>query len=157
MLRARQLSIGEETKQASHRAHLIETLGNRLGFDRVRAFSACNNHLPEFEFAQVDAIKQSEIQWPQAPRERPIRLYTPPEWVRVETPGRPPIKFQWRRVSYETERASGPERLTPRWHEDKDLRTRDYWKIQTKEGARLWLLTYPAADTPEWYVAGAFP
>ena len=156
-IRARQLSIGDEAKKTDQRTRLIETLGNRLGFDRVRVFAAGDCHLPENESSQIDAVKQLAPHWIDAPRERPIRLYTPPEWIKVKTPGRPPHEFTWRRVLYHTDAAAGPERLTPRWYADKDLRTRDYWKVQTKEGQRLWLLTYPAAPVPEWYVAGVFP
>ncbi len=155
-VRLRQMAMGEDTKRSNHRLHLIETLGNRIGFDHVRVFQACASHLPEHEFAQVEAV-QAQSKWERSPRERPIRLFQPPEYVEVETPGRPPLAFKWRRMPFQTHKGHGPERITPRWYLDNDLRTRDYWKVQTKQGRRLWLLTYPGEAREAWYVAGEFP
>ena len=155
-IRLKQASFGEEAKRADDRLTLIETLGNRIGFDHVRVFQAKDSHVPEHEYEQVEAV-QAEPRWVQAPRERPIRLFTPPEYVQVETPGRPPKAFKWRRMDFLSETAHGPERITPRWFRDEDLRTRDYWKVQTSQGRRLWLLNYPGEATEDWYVAGEFP
>ncbi|NQY98486.1 MAG: DNA polymerase Y family protein [Henriciella sp.] len=155
-IRLKQTSFGEEAKRADDRLILIETLGNRIGFDHVRVFQAKDSHVPEHEFEQAEAV-QAAPRWVQAPRERPIRLFTPPEYVQVETPGRPPKAFKWRRMDFSSETAHGPERITPRWFRDEDLRTRDYWKVQTRQGRRLWLLNYPGEETEDWYVAGEFP
>ncbi len=155
-IRLKQGSFGEDAKRADQRLILIETLGNRIGFDHVRIFNPRDNHVPEHEFEQVEA---AGIQpgWRPAPRARPIRLFTPPEFIQVETPGRPPRAFKWRRLSFLTQTAKGPERITPRWHREDDLRTRDYWQVQTEQGRRLWLLTYPGEAQEDWYVAGEFP
>lgn len=155
-IRFQQTSIGEEVKQADERARLIETLGNRIGFDRVKTFAPCDSHLPEHEYQLIETVGAAQQNWEPPPKRRPLRLFQPPEYLRVETPGRPPRAFFWRRLLFTTAHASGPERLTPRWFADEDLRTRDYWTVQTKEGRRLWLLTYPG-QTQDWYVAGEFP
>ncbi len=155
-IRLKQTSFGDAAKRADDRLTLIETLGNRIGFDHVRVFQGKDSHVPEHEYEQVEAV-QAEPSWDGAPRERPIRLFTPPEYVQVETPGRPPKAFKWRRMAFLSETAHGPERITPRWFRDEDLRTRDYWKIQTRQGRRLWLLNYPGEATEDWYVAGEFP
>ena len=157
-IRLRQMTTGEEARRSDERARLIETLGNRLGFDHVRVFQSCDSHLPEYEYAQVEAIGQPEPRWEESPRLRPIRLFRSPEWLRVEAPGRPPARFVWRRQDYTLHSARGPERLTARWHAAGDMRTRDYWQVQTAEGPRLWLLNYPGSGPArEWYVAGVFP
>jgi protein ImuB len=155
-LRPRQLSMGEDAKRVDHRLRLIETLGNRIGFDHVRIFQSQDVHVPELEFAQVEAF-QGPTDWTPSPRLRPIRLFTPPEFVQVETAGRPPLAFKWRRMSFASHKVVGPERITPRWQSDKDLRTRDYWHVQTEQGRRLWLLNYPGDSSEDWYVAGEFP
>lgn len=152
----KQLSMGEETKRADHRLQLIDTLGNRIGFDHIRIFKSCDSHLPEDEFEQVEAVNTQVLAWQSSPRERPIRLFTPPEFVTVDIAGRPPPAFTWRRMAFETKDTKGPERLTPRWHSSVDLRTRDYWRVQTAQGRRLWLLTYPGHDRDDWFVAGEF-
>lgn len=156
-IRLRQSTMEEDTKHADQRTRLIETLGNRIGFDHVRVFVPRESHLPEYEFEQVEAVQAGATSWSAPPRARPVRLFNPPEYVRVGIAGRPPVSFNWRGLVFTAEHAEGPERLTPRWHVDKDLRTRDYWKVQTIEGRRLWLLTYPASPVQDWYVAGEFP
>lgn len=155
-IRLQQTTFGEDAKRVDQRLILIETLGNRIGFDHVRIFNARDNHVPEHEFEQIQAAGVVP-NWHQAPRPRPIRLFKPPEFVQVETPGRPPPAFKWRRLSFSTQKAEGPERITPRWYREEDLRTRDYWAVQTDEGRRLWLLNYPGDEGEDWYVAGEFP
>ncbi|MEL7041679.1 MAG: DNA polymerase Y family protein [Pseudomonadota bacterium] len=154
-IRLKQGSFGDDAKRADQRLILIETLGNRIGFDHVRIFKPRDHHVPEQEFAQVEAAGMTP-DWQPAPRPRPIRLFAPPEFVQVETPGRPPLNFKWRRMSFATDRAHGPERITPRWYREEDPRTRDYWTVQTDQGRRLWLLNYPGEDAKDWYVAGEF-
>ena len=154
-IRLKQGSFGEDAKRADQRLILIETLGNRLGFDHIRVFKPRDHHVPELEFDQVEAAGVTPY-WDVAPRPRPIRLFSPPEFVQVETPGRPPLNFKWRRMSFSTDRAHGPERITPRWYREEDPRTRDYWTVQTDQGRRLWLLKYPGEDTQDRYVAGEF-
>lgn len=155
-IRLQQTTFGEDARRADQRLILIETLGNRIGFDHVRIFNPRDNHVPEHEFEQIQAAG-TVPGWQSAPRARPIRLFTPPEFIHVETPGRPPCAFKWRRLSFLTQNAEGPERITPRWYREEDLRTRDYWTVQTAEGRRLWLLTYPGDENEDWYVAGEFP
>ena len=154
-IRLRQTVFGEETKRADQRLILIETLGNRLGFDHIRIFKSRDHHVPEHEFEQVEAVAM-ESDWRLAPRARPIRLFTPPEFVQIEQPGRPPYAFTWRRCAFAVEESEGPERITPRWYRKEDPRTRDYWRVQTREGRRLWLLNYPGDAGQDWYVAGEF-
>ena len=150
------MAMGEESKQAANRLLLIETLGNRIGFDHVRVFKPRQTHVPEYAFEQVEAVLVTP-EWQRVSGARPIRLFTPPEFAHTEIAGRPPKAFKWRRIAFETRTAEGPERITPRWHCDEDLRTRDYWRVQTEQGRRLWLLSYPGDQSEAWYVAGEFP
>lgn len=152
----KQISMGERSAHKDSLYKLIDTLANRVGFNRVRVFQQHDSFLPEQGFEQVGAAKQEEVEWTKSERLRPIRLFNPPEYAKVETAGRPPKRFVWRDTTFDTKTANGPERLTPRWFKDKDLRTRDYWIVQTEQGQRLWLLTYPGANRKDWYVAGEF-
>ncbi|KCZ52932.1 hypothetical protein HY29_17780 [Hyphomonas beringensis] len=157
-LHPRQTGFDRRDERQDDRTDLISTLGNRLGFDRVRIYAAVDSHLPELEFTTLEAMDRPDAPvWTPSPRARPLRLYNPPEYLRVETPGRPPLRFEWRRRLYETACATGPERLAGEWWRDGDARLRDYWRVETREGPRLWLLTWPGAATPDWFVAGRFP
>lgn len=157
-VRAKQLGFGKAGYTDENVARLVTTLGNRLGFDHVRKFAPRDSHLPEREAIQIEAVsKDAETMWRASTRMRPIKLYPYPEYLHTLEPGRPPKKFQWRRQVYTTDKAKGPERLTPEWWRKGEPRVRDYWRVETANGPRLWLLTYPASETPEWFVAGRFP
>lgn len=157
-LHPRQGGFDTRSQQEDDRADLVSTLGNRLGFDRVRLFAPGDSHLPEREFVTREAIDgPEEIPWVSSPRLRPLRLWHPPERLRVEIPGRPPLKFEWRRRSYETGSALGPERLAAEWWRETDMALRDYWRVETKTGLRLWLVTFPGQGDEAWFVAGRFP
>ena len=71
-----------------------------------------------------------------------------------------PARFRWRRRDFAVRMAAGPERLQPEWwFEDPDWRsgTRDYWRVETEGGERLWLFFgQGGAVDPQWYCEGAF-
>lgn len=156
-VQAHQLTLDSEIRRQNDADHIVSTLGNRLGFDRVRRFVAGNSHLPEKEYETVEAMNcRSDLNWRASPRKRPLRLYKPPEPLRILKPGRPPKRFEWRGRSFDTKSAAGPERLNLEWWQG-ETATRDYWRVQTRNGPRLWLLTYPARKSGDWFVAGKFP
>ena len=156
-VRFKQTKFGTDERAKESFDRLVTTLGNRLGFDHVRRFTAHDSHLPEREFMQTEAVSRAQAErWEHRPRKRPIRLFPEPEYLRPLAPGRPPGRFEWRRKTYETAKASGPERLTPEWWREEKGRLRDYWRVETQEGPRLWLVTYPGAAASEWFIAGKF-
>ncbi|WP_420350957.1 hypothetical protein [Paenirhodobacter sp.] len=54
-----------------------------------------------------------------------------------------------------TGRATGPERIAPEWWQPPDpYGLRDYWRIDTIQGRRLWLFFTP--QDPRWFVQGEF-
>ncbi len=161
-IRVRQQILGGEAqKQAEDFDQLISTLGNRLGFDRVRRFLPRDQHIPEGEFCSVEAVSPEQAVWEAAPRPRPLRLFRRPERLRTLTPGRPPPKFEWRGRAFDISAAEGPERLAPPWWQHKNTgmmsrRQRDYWQAHLVSGEQLWLMTYPGGEHPDWFVAGMF-
>jgi protein ImuB len=102
---------------------------------------------------------------------RPLRLFERPEPVEAiaEVPDGPPVRFRWRRLIHEVMRAEGPERIAmPWWGEVPSTSTirgdatvvRDYFRVQTSDGARLWLYReghYDDATRPRWFVHGLLP
>jgi protein ImuB len=87
----------------------------------------------------------------------------------AEVPDGPPVKFRWRRLMHEVARAEGPERIAmPWWVDDlsperlrRELNVcRDYFRVQTGDGARLWLYReghYAGETPPRWFVHGLLP
>ena len=99
--------------------------------------------------------------WPRPPRPRPLLIWQP---ELVHAPERPevPERFRWRGRNWEPAAAEGPERIAPEWWlEDPNWRSgvRDYWRVETREGARLWLFhtpQSPAWPAQSWFAQGEF-
>ncbi|QOL80500.1 Y-family DNA polymerase [Pseudooceanicola spongiae] len=134
---------------------LITRIGTRIGLENVQRFLPADSHIPERSFIVAPAaFSAAESGW-HSHRPRPLRLF-PPEAISAEG-ARPPERFRWRRMSLTTGRATGPERIAPEWWlEDDSWRSglRDYWKVETREGRRLWLFYTP--QNPGWFVQGEF-
>lgn len=137
-------------------ADLLSSLGNRIGFDRVQRLLPADSLIPERSFMLAPAAYAAPETAPShAGPSRPITLF-PPEPVTAAS-GTPPASFRWRRMRFTTLRATGPERIAPEWwFDDPAWRSglRDYWRIETREGPRLWLFTTP--QTRAWYMQGEF-
>lgn len=134
---------------------LITRLGNRIGLDNIQRFLPADSHIPERSFKRVvAAYSVPEGPWVSL-RSRPIRLFAPEPVSASGT--RPPERFRWRNMFFTTGRATGPERIAPEWWLPDDAwRTglRDYWKVETTQGRRLWLFYTP--QNPGWFVQGEF-
>jgi protein ImuB len=108
----------------------------------------------------------------------------------AEVPDGAPVRFRWRRRIHHVTRVEGPERIAAPWWREPALRlaglppaahpdawlqgdplqgtlqgalhnpTRDYFRVETNEGLRLWLFRaglYGAETSrPAWYVHGLF-
>lgn len=105
---------------------------------------------------------------------RPLRLLEKPEPVEAvaEVPDGPPVRFRWRRRLHQVVRSEGPERIAGEWwHAPPPLLpgppgqsmpegppTRDYFRVETAEGTRLWLyrdgLYGRETMRPAWFVHG---
>ena len=134
---------------------LITRIGTRIGLENIQRFLPADSHIPERSFTIAPAaFSVAEGGWV-CPRPRPLLLFSPePLTVKGATP---PQKFRWRSMALTTGRATGPERIAPEWWlSDENWRSglRDYWKIDTREGRRLWLFYTPQA--PAWFVHGEF-
>ncbi len=164
------LIVKEQAGTAEETSHLIDRLSARLGKDRVQVFAHCDTHIPERRFALQSALDAEEAKsFPtlnthqQSVITRPLILFSNPERVDAiaEVPEGPPLKFLWRKVSYDVVRAEGPERIACEWWKDgRTAYTRDYFRIEDREGYRLWLFRHGLYEretqAPNWYVHGMF-
>lgn len=152
-------------------AALLSRLGGRLGFEALSQMRPGQSHAPDraviFEAAAAADARPGA--WPPAAAARPER---PVERVASEPieplePGetalRPPKSFRWRGARRRVVFAAGPERIAPEWWlDDPAWRSgvRDYWRIETEDGLRLWLYVTPQtvgdARAASWRVAGVF-
>ncbi len=151
-------------------AELIDRLGARFGPSRVTRFVPRDSHIPERAAEAVPAIspEAGSNDWvesePGEPPARPLRLFDPPEPIDntlFEVPDGPPIRFRWRRIVHEVARAEGPERIAAEWwRREREMPTRDYFRVEDREGRRFWLyregvVTSPG-DQPPWFLHGLF-
>lgn len=145
-------------------AELIDKLGARLGAHRVQRLAPHSTHWPDHAARYVNAATAPAIDWeaePQLPR--PIRVFERPEPVETlaEVPDGPPLRFKWRRVMHEVVSIEGPERIAPEWWvQDAQHLTRDYFRVEDKEGRRFWMfregLYGEDTQRPRWFLHGVF-
>jgi protein ImuB len=156
---------------ARETVHLVDRLIARFGADRVQRLIPQDTHIPEFasvaapahlrqqtQTASHDFVQDSHIP------ARPIRLFERPEPIEAnaQVPDGPPVQFKWRRVTHDVAHAEGPERIAMQWWRDEQGRAlaRDYFRIETRQGARVWLYRegiYAAGQAlPRWFLHGIF-
>ncbi|MCY1126905.1 DNA polymerase Y family protein [Frigidibacter sp. RF13] len=154
-LAVQQIAIGAARQEPERLDDLITRIGTRIGLENIRRFLPADSHIPERAFTLAPAaFSRPEGAWLN-PRPRPLSLF-PPEPI-AGRGNRPPDRFRWRRMMLTTGQATGPERIAPEWWlEDEGWRAglRDYWKVETREGRRLWLFHTP--ENPGWFVQGEF-
>jgi len=135
---------------------LITRIGTRIGLENIQRFLPADSHIPERSFIIAPAAYSVPANGWTCSNPRPLCLF-PPEPIAASGP-HPPKRFRWRRMFLTTGRATGPERIAPEWWlEDDNWRSglRDYWRIETTQGRRLWLFYTP--QNPGWFVQGEFP
>jgi protein ImuB len=79
----------------------------------------------------------------------------------AEVPDGPPVRFRWRHMLHEVAHAEGPERIAMEWWRDADNRalTRDYFRVESREGVRVWLYReglLRAGEPIRWFLHGVF-
>ncbi|MGR3463946.1 Y-family DNA polymerase [Limimaricola sp.] len=155
-LPVQQLGTATAGRDTARLDDLITRIGARIGIENVQRFVPVDSHIPERSFRRVPATGSVPCSggWSGHPP-RPLRLFSP-EPIPGTGP-RPPDRLRWRRMTLDVARAIGPERIAPEWwHEDEAWRSglRDYWRIETRQGRRLWLFYTP--QQPGWFVHGEF-
>jgi protein ImuB len=74
-------------------------------------------------------------------------------------PDDPPVMFRWRGRAHRVARADGPERIGPEWWTGDTFEPRDYYRVETTDGHRLWLYRsglHTPTHEARWYVHGFF-
>ena len=119
-----------------------------------------DSHIPEKGASEMAAAFSAPARhWPPPAAPRPILIF-PPEPIAPEDAGVPPAAFVWRRRRRRRAAAFGPERIAPEWWlDDPAWRSgaRDYWRVETEEGERLWLFAAQGGEMPGgWFAQGIF-
>ncbi len=140
---------------------LVGRLGARIGLEAITRYHPADSHIPEKTSAVLAvAWSEPETGWTEPSNMRPAFLFQP---ELVDAPDRPspPRRFRWRSRRFVKASVSGPERITPEWWlDDPNWRsgTRDYWRVETECGTRLWLFyAYGGPHASKgWFCHGDF-
>jgi protein ImuB len=165
-------------RDAEAEARLADMLRARLGEGAVGTLAIQDSHMPDQRSPDAAQRRSGAQARPSpghqeraeeracdAPQDgvmrRPLTLFAraQPIDAMATVPDGPPVRFRWRRVLREVVRAEGPERIAPNWLSAPHARTRDYYRVEDKEGRRYWLYRdglYDEAKPPRWYVHGVF-
>ncbi|WP_059151797.1 Y-family DNA polymerase [Novosphingobium barchaimii] len=164
------LESGKEDAEDSIAA-LVDTLGVRLGEERVSRLVPCDRHLPEKAQGLVPAAQARPAPWPAGGETppRPLLLLDPPQPVDViaGVPDSPPQRFRWQGRLHDVCLAEGPERIGAEWWRKRGGHipgnagdTRDYYRIEDGKGRRYWIFRsglFGETPGPRWYLHGLFP
>jgi len=148
-------ATGDETAARREAlARLVDRLRNRLGENAVFRLDPFPSHWPETAIRQADpASPPRRGPWPSLPR--PVRLLPRPcpLPVRAAPPDGPPIAIGEEPVL----RAEGPERILPAWWLPRGGQSpRDYWRVETASGRRLWVFATGEGPGRAWFLRGHF-
>jgi protein ImuB len=131
---------------------LVGRLCQKLGKDRAFIAQTVDAHLPERAWARaLEALDRLPLDIPQ----RPIRVLRNPQPLKQEghflvQQAQAPSK-RWLITEWQ-----GPERIAVEWWMDPQLEgfKRDYYKVMTENGEKLWIFTVPARQG--YYLHGYF-
>lgn len=165
-LAARQTGLDSDGEASMDVDDLVDRLAARLGETQVLRFVARDTHAPERAARLAPATHGGKpSRWerpePDDPPLRPATLFSAPQPVEAlaEVPDGPPLRFRWRRVVHEVAASEGPERLAPEWWCDADGETRDYYRVEDRQGRRFWMFregVYGGGESPRWFIHGLF-
>jgi protein ImuB len=138
---------------------LVDMLGVQFGSEHIHRCAPVESDLPERAVKKIAPMRQSQsTDWPKC-LPRPPRLLRSPEPVSViaELPDHPPRLFVWRKRQHRIKRADAPERIYGEWwrSEVETSLVRDYYRVETTDGARYWLFRDgPAGEGGSWLLHG---
>jgi len=139
---------------------LIGRLGARIGLDAITRRHPADSNIPEKTALTLAAAWSDPApDWPRPPTPRPLVMWRPEPVTAPDDP-RLTESFRWRGRTLTATAATGPERIAPEWWlDDPEWRSgvRDYWRVTTDGGERLWLYyAHGATMSGGWFCQGRF-
>jgi protein ImuB len=146
--------------EAEGMSDLLGRIGTRLGLEALTRLHPADSHIPEKSTTVMAAgFSAPATGWPPPAAPRPVLIF-PPEPLTGTDGATPPATFVWRRRPRRRTAAFGPERIAPEWWlDDPAWRSgpRDYWRVETGEGTRLWIFEALGGEAPAgWFAQGLF-
>ena len=135
---------------------LLDRLEQRVAVYRMLPLES---HWPEYAAAPATPHEQIVLPPDWGNETRPVRLLAEPLALAVtaELPDGTPVQLRYGSRLHRVLYCIGPERLEPEWWgHDAARPSRDYFRVQTAEGPRLWIcrLGEPNVLPPRWFLHG---
>ena len=152
--------FAEESRQEARQLSvLLDRLSNRLGPEAVVYAVPASDPIPEHSLEFLPVSQNPEISSagplpPLLPLDRPLCLLVQPEPIEVLAviPEGPPSAVFLNGSRKKIIQCWGPERIESGWWRGSSTR-RDYYRIETQEGQRLWL--FRRIPDQKWFLHGA--
>lgn len=150
-----------ERNKSTELDDLIGRIGARVGLEAITRQHPADSHVPEKTSKTLAAAWSgpADTPWPRPSRPRPLILFRSEPVMAAPDPT-PPAEFRWRGRDFRTLCATGPERIAPEWWlDDPEWRTgvRDYWRVETDRGYRLWLYyAHGGITSGGWFAQGDY-
>ena len=147
----------DKAGQGEALAQLLDRLSQRLPVWRL---APGESHWPERSVVRVGpfdpvapAARRADLPAPVRLLKRPVPLM-----VMATVPDGPPVQLRLDGTVHQVAWADGPERIEPEWWHDATARSgRDYYRVELRSGARLWIGRAKALrpDRPaRWFLHG---
>lgn len=158
---------GHNRDAPRHLAALVDRLASRLGRDAVLQPTILADAQPEYACQYLPLVGCSKALRKQRPHRktdshplavslpiRPLNLVSPiPLQAIAIAPEGPPIHFRLAGQDQRVMNVWGPERIETGWWRQRGVR-RDYYRVETQAGHRLWLFRRLADQ--RWFWHGTF-
>lgn len=166
-----QTSLDARNDRNDKLVRLVDRLSTIFGPERITRLQPVDSHVPERAQAilPAGAVASASTAWAScspAGEEaalRPAMLFARPHSIEVESghQDEAPASLRWRRVTHRLTQAVGPERIADEWwRAPSGYGTRDYYRVESTNGARFWIFRAAVAEAPEqrrWFLHGLFP
>lgn len=157
-IRQQNLFAAQESEDGEVR-RLFDRISARLGTDAIVRPVLLPDSVPEqaVRYAPLTTLTTDtcSVDGPGFTASRPLLLLSPPERlhdVSSSTNGEP-LSFHWSGGHYRVASCTQAERIATGWWQDTGSIYRDYFRVETGSGARLWLFR-DRHDT--WFLHGIF-
>ncbi|MGA9794930.1 MAG: DNA polymerase Y family protein [Rhizomicrobium sp.] len=152
---------------------LVDRLAARFGPHRILAFHPNDTHIPEAAGLALPAQEMRgekttwhKIRQPHRAPRRPLRMFAKPEPASYlkEVSHPSSLRLRWRQTTQPVIHMEGPERIAMEWwrHVAPEP-TRDYFRVETRDGRRFWSYCNGVFDRdlklvqlPHWLIHGTF-
>lgn len=157
-IRQRSLFTSQESDDGDVQ-QLLDRLSARLGMDAVVRSSLHPEAVPEQAVRYTPLTRSPADDRPTDPpagaAARPLVLLPQPERLHGVSSGPcgEPLNFQRNRCYYQVARCTAAERIATAWWQDAGSIQRDYFRVETSDGARFWLFR---DRNDVWFLHGLF-